>query len=64
MHRARGRATEKRVEGVGKGRGKRVSGGYVMIPGYFVAKLWDCLHDYLAIYFYGYFCSYVEVVCE
>ena len=20
--------------------------GYVMIPGYFVAKLWDCLHDY------------------
>ena len=21
--------------------------GYVMIPGYFVTKLWDCLHDYI-----------------
>ena len=44
----------------GQGEEGRVSRGYVMIPGYFVAKLWDCLHDS----YISYFCSYVEVVGE
>ena len=34
----------------GQGEEGKVSRGYVMIPGYFEAKLWDCLHDLFHIF--------------